>query len=309
MSELPRTTLPALSSPPGDRLEVVSAWDTDTPYQSWRPQILVPATFRPADSSRTFAVVNQKGGAGKTTTTVELAAAWAALGLRVRVIDADHQEAALSSWLVPQYPEDGPRHSLRSMFFDECTLLEATYPTLFEGIDVVPSGLDLVRVEYERPIGAEQALAAALAAEAEQHGGSPYDVTLIDSAPSLGLVTVAVLTAGDQALVPLGVGGLDMKGMASLHRTIRTVQGKTNPKLNVGAVFLTAWDKSGFARELAVKVSQDYPEAAVIPVRRSVRAAEAPLAEQPVRLYAPESTPASDYAQGADIVLTRGVAA
>lgn len=285
-------------------------WNDATPYQSWRPQILVPTTFRPAQPSRVYAVVNQKGGAGKTTTTVELAAAWAAAGLRVRVIDADHQEAALSAWLLPQYPAEGERRSLRSVFFDECGLLEATYPTQFEGIDIVPSGLDLVRVEYERPIGAEQALAAALAAEAEQNGGrSPYDVTLLDSAPSLGLVTVAVLTAGDQALVPLGVGGLDMKGMASLHRTIRAVQQKTNPKLDVGAVFLTAWDKSGFARQLAAKVSEDYPEAAIVPIRRSVRAAEAPLAEQPVRLYAPESTAASDYAQGADIVLKRGVAA
>lgn len=309
MSELPRTTLPALSSPPGDRLEVVSAWDADTPYQSWRPQILVPATFRPLGVPRIIAVANQKGGSGKTTTTVELAAAWAAAGWRVRVIDADHQEAALTAWLPPQYPDGSPQHSLRSVFFDECTLSEATYPTAFANIDIVPSGLDLVRVEYERPIGAETALAAALAAESEQHGGPLYDVTLIDSAPSLGLVTVAVLTAGDQALVPLGVGGLDMLGMASLHRTIHAVQQKTNPKLDVGAVFLTAWDKSGFARQLAAKVSEDYPQAAIVPIRRSVRAAEAPIAQQPVRLYAPESTAASDYAQGADIVLARGAAA
>lgn len=295
--------MPALSSPPGDRLEVVSVWNDAVPYQSWRPQILVPATFRPRTPSRVFAVVNQKGGAGKTTTTVELAAAWAAAGLRVRVIDADHQEAALSAWLLPQYPEDGPRHSLRSVFFDECTLLEATYPTLFEGIDIVPSGLDLVRVEYERPIGAETALAAALAREAEENGGPVYDVTLLDCAPSLSLVTVAALSAGDEALVPLGVGGLDMKAMASLHRTIRAVQQKTNQKLDVGAVFLTAWDKSGFARQLASQVSQDYPDAVIVPVRRSVRAAEAPIAEQPVRLYAPESTAAADYEQGAGLIL------
>lgn len=300
--------MPALSSPPGDRLEVVSSWDDATPYQSWRPQILVPATFRPHTPSRVFVVVNQKGGAGKTTTVVELAAAWAAAGLRVRVIDADHQEAALSVWMLPQFAEGAPRHSLRSVFFDEATLLEATYPTLFENIDIVPSTVDLARVEYERPIGAEMALASALAREAEQHSGSPYDVTLIDCAPSLSLVTVAALSAGDDALVPLGVGGLDMKAMASLHRTIGMVKEKNNPKLDVGAVFLTAWDKSGFARQLASKVSEDYPDAAVIPVRRSVRAAEAPIAEQPVRLYAPESTAASDYAQGAGIILAREAA-
>lgn len=182
------------------------------------------------EAPRAFVVVNQKGGAGKTTSTVELAAAWAAAGLRVRVIDADHQEAALSAWLLPQYPEGGPRHSLRSVFFDECTLAEASYPTLFAGMDVVPSGLDLARVEYERPIGAEQTLAAALAQEAEADGHSPYDVTLIDAAPSFGMVTVAALTARDEALVPRRVGGLDMKGMASLHKTIRSMQRKTNLK-------------------------------------------------------------------------------
>ncbi|MFE9783648.1 ParA family protein [Streptomyces sp. NPDC005775] len=310
MTESPRTALPPLDIPPGERLEVVPAWDADTPYQAWRPQILVPPTFRRAEPSRVFVVVNQKGGAGKTTTAVELAAAWAAAGLRVRVIDADHQEAALSVWLLPQYPEGSPRHSLRSVFFDECTLAEATYPTLFEGVDVVPSGLDLSRVEYERPIGAENAIAAAIAQEAESAGGrSPYDVTLIDAAPSLGLVTVAALTAGDEAMVPVKVGGLDMKAMASLDRTIGSVQRKTNPKLKVGAVFLTAWDKSDFARQLATKVSEDYPDAVVVPIRRSVRAAEAPIAEQPVRLYAPKSTAAGDYDQAADVLLQKPEAA
>lgn len=304
MSALPRTLLPALSGPPGDRLEVVSAWNDDTPYQSWRPQILVPATFRPAQTPRAYVVVNQKGGAGKTTTVVELAAAWAAAGLRVRVIDADHQEAALSQWLLPQYPDGRPVHSLRSVFFSECSLLEATYPTLFEGIDIIPSGVDLVRVEYERPIGAEMALARAFAAEAEQHGGSsPYDVTLLDCAPSLSLVTVAAMSTADKALVPLGVGGLDVKALKSLHRTIVAVRDQNNPKLDVGAVFLTAWDKSSLARQVASRVSTDFPDAAVIPVRRSVRAAEAPIAEQPVRLYAPESTVAADYAQSAGILL------
>ncbi|WSB58669.1 AAA family ATPase (plasmid) [Streptomyces cellulosae] len=301
-----RIPLPPLDGSP-ERLEVVSAWDGGTPYQLWRPQILRPATFRPAQPSQVFAVVNQKGGAGKTTSTVELAAAWAAAGLRVRVIDGDPQEAALSAWLTPQYPDSGERHSLRSVFFDECGLAEATYPTAFERIDIIPSSLDLARVEYERPIGAEQALAAALAEEAGQPGGSPYDVTLIDSAPSLGLVTVAVLTAADKALVPVKVGGLDMRGMASLHRTIRSVQRKTNPKLAVGAVLLTAWDKSDFARQLAVKVSEDYPEAPVIPIRRSVRAAEAPVASppQPVRLWAPGAPPAIDYDTAASLLLDR----
>jgi chromosome partitioning protein len=258
-------------------------------------------------------VVNQKGGAGKTTTTVELAAAWAAAGYRVRVIDADDQEAALSVWLLPQFPppraNGRPHHTLRSVFYGECTLAEATYPTLFENIDIVPSNVTLKEVEYNRPYAPELALSRALQEEATQHGRPLYDVTLIDAAPSLGLVTLAALTAGDEVLVPLGIGGLDLKAMASLDNTINTVRNQANPKLDVGAVFLTAWDKSGFARQLASKVAEDYPEAVVVPARSSIRAAEAPVAEQPTRLYAPEATTVSDYAQAADILLPGKVAA
>ncbi|MFF5783215.1 ParA family protein [Streptomyces virginiae] len=303
-----RLAVPALAGPP-DRLDVVSAWDATVSYQLWRPQILVPATFRPAAGPTVFAVVNQKGGAGKTTTTVELAAAWAAAGLRVRIIDGDPQEAALSAWMHAVYPEGAARHSLRSVFFDECTLAEATYPTTFDGIDIVPSGADLARVEYERPIGAESALSAALAEEAEQPGGSPYDVTLIDGAPSLGLVTAAALTAADRAIVPVGIGGLDLLGMAALSKTIRSVQRKTNPKLTVAAVVITAWDKSTLAREIGTRVAEDYPEAVILPARKSVRAAEAPMLREPVRVYAPESTTSSDYAQGAGLLLGSGEAA
>jgi chromosome partitioning protein len=94
MTESPRPALPLLHSPPGDRLEIVTGWDADTPYQSWRPQILVPPTFRQASAPRVFVVVNQEGGADKTTSTVELAAVWAAAGCRICGVHADHQEVA-----------------------------------------------------------------------------------------------------------------------------------------------------------------------------------------------------------------------
>lgn len=320
MSTLPRTAMPAVASGPGDRLEVVSSWNAETPYQAWRPQILVPSAFRPAQSPRVYAVVNQKGGAGKTTTTVELAAAWAAAGLTTRVIDADDQEAALSQWLLAQFPEtarkvvqdpteDEALPTLRSVFYRKASLAEATYPTLFENIDIVPSDITLKQVEYKRPLAPETALVRALQAEAEQHGRLLYDVTLIDAAPSLGLVTVAALAAADEVLVPLSIGGLDLKAMAALDHTINEVRETLNPKLDVGGVFLTAWDKSGFARDVAAKVAEDYPEAPVFPIRRSVRAAEAPIAEKPVRVWAPEATPVSDYAQAAGILLAEEVAA
>ena len=113
ITESLRTALPSLNSPPGERLEIVTGWDADSPYQSRRPQILVPPTFRQASTPRVFVVVNQKGGADKTTSTVELAAAWAAAGLRVRVIDADHQEGATPARAEAAVRGPGPRAGRR----------------------------------------------------------------------------------------------------------------------------------------------------------------------------------------------------
>ncbi|MFF4337951.1 nucleotide-binding protein [[Kitasatospora] papulosa] len=244
MTESPRTALPSPDIPAGERLEGFSARATDTPHQARGPQILVPETFRPAEPYQVHVAVNQRGGAGRVTIAVELAAAWASAGLRVQLIDAGHQEATIA-------PVD------------------------------------------------------------EEAGGRlPCDVTLINVAPSLGLVIVAALTAGNEALVPGEVRGLDMKAMASPDRTIRGVPRITNLKPQEGAVLLTAGDKGDFARQRATKVPGDYPSAVVVPVRRKVRAAEAPIAEEPVHLCARKSTTAADHEQAASILMrTPGVAA
>lgn len=304
-------TTTALAPMAGERdlLEVVAKYDPSVPYQRWRPQILVPPTVgQPGKLPQVFVVVNQKGGAGKTTTALELGAAWVARGYRVRIIDADPQEASLSAWLAPQYPDEVPaddRYTLTDVYAEECTLDQATWPTRYEGLYIVPSGIDLSLVEYDpRITGAESALRVAI-----DESNAPFDITLIDCAPALGKLSISGLVAADSALIPAKVGGLDAMAMSALSQAIRKVQRRANPNLTVRAAILTAWDKSGFARDLAERIATDYPEAIIAPVRRSIRAAEAPAAGQPIREYDARSNAASDYDQVADLIIPRQVEA
>ncbi|MER5641893.1 ParA family protein [Kitasatospora sp. NPDC002227] len=292
---------------PGQRqgLEVVSAWDLTIPYQQFRPQHLIPPTLatqlpgKPAPH-RVYVVINQKGGAGKTTTAMELAAVWVSLGYVVRVIDADHQ-ASISSWLQPLYPEDlapGDRRELTDVFYGRCTLDQATYYTRYENLYIVPSTGELALVDLDPRVGKDNALRKAIAASQ-----APIDITIIDSPPALGKLSVNGLTAAHQALVPLKVGALDTRGLTKLRDTIRAVQEDTNPELVVQAAFLTAWKKSEYARTVAERVRADYPEAACFTVRESVKTAEAPDHFKPVREFDPAGTTAADYDQVGRILL------
>ncbi|WBP92213.1 ParA family protein [Kitasatospora cathayae] len=296
------TALPVQRREP---LKVVSAWDLTIPYQEFRAQHLMPPALaaqlpdRPT-RHRTYIVVNQKGGAGKTTTTMELAAVWTAMGYTVRVIDSDHQ-ASLSGWLQPLYPEDvapKDRRELTDVFYGRCSLDEATYYTRYQNLYVVPSTEELALVDLDPRVGKDTALRKAIAASQ-----APIDITIIDAPPALGKLSVNGLTAADEALVPLKVGALDERGLGKLHRTIRAVQEETNPGLVVRATFLTAWKRSEYAREVAERVRADYPEAAVFTIRESVKAAEAPKHFEPVRLFEPTGTTAADYDQAGRMLL------
>ncbi|WP_404871051.1 ParA family protein (plasmid) [Kitasatospora griseola] len=299
------SVLTALPPQRREPLEVVSAWDLTIPYQQFRAQHLVPPTLvtllpeRPA-TRRVYVVVNQKGGAGKTTTAMELAAVWVSMGYTVRVIDSDHQ-ASLSGWLQPLYPEDvapKDRRELTDVFYGRCSLDEATYYTRYQNLYVVPSTEELALVDLDPRVGKDTALRRAIAASQ-----APIDIDIIDAPPALGKLSINGLTAADHALVPLKVGELDVRGLGKLHATIRAVQEETNPGLVVRAAFLTAWKRSEYAREVAERVRADYPEAAVFTIRESVKASAAPKNFEPVRLYEPAGTTAADYDQAGRLLL------
>lgn len=287
-------------------LDIVTEWDYASAYHDWKASIVVPPTFLPGALPRVIAISNQKGGAGKTTTALELAMALVARGLRVRIIDADPQEASLSVWLQFFYPEGVPaaeRKHLTHLYFDQSvTLQEITYATPYEGLYFVPSFPDLEDVETKHPTGTETALQFHLSKPDDD-----IDVTIIDCGPGLGPLTVSALVAARDVIVPVqAASGLDARGAAALNRTITSVQGRLNTELRVAAVVLTDFEKSGLARQIGGKLARAYPDAVILPARTSVRIGEAQLARKPLRIFASGVTTVLDYDRGASVLFVTG---
>ncbi|MFJ9412489.1 ParA family protein [Streptomyces sp. NPDC101393] len=270
------------------------------------PELTVPATF--TGGHRTYVCVNQKGGAGKTTTSLELAAAWVAMGYTVRLIDADPQEASLSGeWLLPRFDgiAKGDRHTLTDVLFDRQPLDEATYETSVQGLYIVPSGEDLGTAEYDPRAARDGSLRTAI-----RKSKAPVDITIIDAPPALGKLSINGLIAADQVIVPLKVGALDRKALTDLHKTIRRVQDDENPELVVAAAVMTSWDKSNYAGLVGAALRRDFPEAIIAPARRNVQVAAAADFGLPVRALHPKATTTGDYDQLARLLLpVKGAAA
>lgn len=243
---------------------------------------------------RRFVVCNQKGGQGKTTTAVELAAELAAAGARVLLIDADPQIGSATFWLPPDYgdvTDPRLRGDLLSVLMDEATLAQASWPTSVPGLLIVPSYHSAAAFEIQRPPMAEMVLRHALDEAAGEH-----DVVIMDCAPSLGLLTVGAIAAADEAIIACKPGSLDLAGVQDLNKTFAAVQKHLNPGLRVAAVAVCMWSATIFARMLEERLQEDYPHAVHQGIRTTVRAAEAATEHRPLREYAPESTAARDYA-------------
>lgn len=237
-------------------------------------------------------VVNQKGGQGKTTTAVSLAAEVAARGKKVRLIDADAQEGSTTRWMTPQW-ENTPteeRYSLLQVLTGQVSLEAATWPTTVPGLQIVPAFSSLKRFESETVPGRDVALQTAIAR------GPEVDVTIIDCAPDLGQTTLTALVAGSAVAIPVKVGGLDLWGVAELNKTLGLVRDRLRADQRTVAVIVTQLLRSGLTDDVIEQLKVDYPDALHATVRHTVRAGEAPLAYQPLREYAPEATATADYA-------------
>ncbi|MFZ3476097.1 ParA family protein [Streptomyces sp. 2.9] len=285
-------------------LNIVTEWDTTSGYHQWKPGIVVPAAFRPTNAPhRVIAVANQKGGVGKTITAFELALSMVARGLRVRLVNSDPQEASLADWLPLVYPEDVPadqRYTLTDVYFDRCSLPQATWPTRYEGLHMVPSMPDLATVESEHPTGAETCLRYHLL-ECDPDG---FDVTIIDSGPSLDLLSVSALVAAQDVLIPVqAASGLDIKGAAALFQSINVVKSRMNRELRVAGIVLTDFERSKLARTIGAEMAQAFPEALIIPARTCVDIGSAQLEKKSLREYTPHATTVLDYDKAAEVLL------
>ena len=251
---------------------------------------------------RVTACTNQKGGVGKTTTVVNLAAYLALSGTSTLVIDLDPQGNATSGLGVDRRSLD---RSVYDALINQVPIGELVVGTSVPGLDLVPAALALSGAEVELvPLsGREHRLSASLA-ELDQR----YDRVLIDCPPSLGLLTVNALTAADGVLIPIQTEYYALEGLSQLVNTIRMVREALNPRLEIDGVLLTMYDgRTRLAIQVAAEVRR-HLEGAVYDtvVPRSVRLSEAPSHGVPIAIYDPSSRGAEAYGRLAAEVTARG---
>lgn len=241
--------------------------------------------------ARTIALVNQKGGVGKTTTAVNLAAYLAGAGKRVLLVDIDPQ--ANASVGVGTRVSEGERHVYHALV-EPATVRESARPTAIPGLWVLPAHADLAgaAVELVSVEGREYRLDQALKVLAPD-----FDVILIDCPPSLGLLTINGLVAADDVLVPLQAEYYALEGLSQLLNTVNLIQQHLKPSLGIMGAVVTMFDsRNRLGTAVLAELKTHFPNKlfeTMIP--RNVRLAEAPSYGQPISLYDPRSRGAQAY--------------
>ncbi len=241
---------------------------------------------------RVYAVANQKGGVGKTTTAVNLGAYLAHVGKRVLLVDIDPQSNATSSLGVD-------KNALTRSIYDVLIVSEPASPlitlTARVGLDLLPSSPALAGAEVEMVELSDREMRLRQALEGVR---GRYDFVLVDTPPSLGMLTINALVAADGVLIPIQCEYLPLEGLTQLLRTIELVRESLNPNLVIRGLVMTMYDsRTVLARQVVEEVRQHFPALvfrSIIP--RSIKLSEAPSYGEPIISYAPDSSGGQAYA-------------
>jgi chromosome partitioning protein len=283
----------------------------DTPIAR-EAEAALAAMSRPAQpwptpgQTRTLVVANQKGGVGKTTTTVNIAASLAQYGAKVLVVDLDPQGNASTALSIDHHSEVP---SIYDVLIERYTMAEIVQAVPdIPGLYCAPATIDLAGAEIElvSMVARESRLQRALSV----YQGS-MDYILIDCPPSLGLLTVNALVASEEVLIPIQCEYYALEGLGQLLRNIELVRAHLNPGLHVSTILLTMYDaRTRLASQVADEVRTHFPDQVLrTAVPRSVRISEAPSYSQTVMTYDPASTGALAYREAAHEIADRWAAA
>ena len=270
------------------------------------PEFAVPGPLAAHGPARIIALCNQKGGVGKTTTTINLGAALAEYGRKVLVVDFDPQGAASVGLGVNPHELD---RTVYNLLMDRgVTLAETVHHDVLPNLDVLPANIDLSAAEVQLvgEVARESVLARALrAAEPD------YDVILIDCQPSLGLLTVNALTAAHGVLIPLECEFFALRGVALLIETVEKVRDRLNPRLQIDGIVGTMHDpRTLHSREVLARVREAFGDTLLHTViGRTVKFPDSTVAAEPITSYAPTHSGAAAYRQLARELVARGDAA
>ncbi|MGT2462511.1 ParA family protein [Sinomonas atrocyanea] len=303
-------------APKGDAQSFLQNLDEGSPIASQlasearRRERLSGRTLRRPDHTRVFTVSNQKGGVGKTTTTVNIAAALASAGMQVLVIDIDPQGNASTALGIEHHSEV---ESIYDVLINDAPLNDVVAPCPdVENLVCAPATIHLAGAEIELVslVAREQRLRRAIdnyAAERQKAGLERLDYIFIDCPPSLGLLTVNAFCAATEVLIPIQCEYYALEGLSQLLKNIEMIQKHLNADLRVSTILLTMYDgRTNLAAQVAAEVREHFPEQvleAVVP--RSVRISEAPSYQQTVLTYDPTSTGALSYLEAAAEIAER----
>jgi chromosome partitioning protein len=259
--------------------------------------------------TRIFTVANQKGGVGKTTTAVNLAAALSMGGLKVLVIDLDPQGNASTAFGIDRVANEG----IYEVLINDLPMASVVQKVAnFPHLEIIAANSDLAGAEIQlvptvaREFRLQSALQAFLIAK--QNAGQRFDYVFIDCPPSLGLLTINALTAADEVLVPIQCEYYSLEGLSLLIQTLTEVQKRLNPKIILSTIVLTMFDsRTRLASDVAENVRKHFPEQLInTPIPRAVRVSEAPSYGQTVMTYDASSPGAVAYMSVAREIANRG---
>ena len=257
-----------------------------------RPHFAQPPVLLSHGPARILAMCNQKGGVGKTTSTINLGAALAEQGRRVLLVDLDPQGALSVGLGVNPLQLDRTVYNL--VMERNITVHDVLLKTAVEGMDLLPSNIDLSAAEIQlvNEVAREQTLLRVLTPVL-----GDYDVVLIDCQPSLGLLTVNALTAAHGVIIPLECEFFALRGVALLIQTIQKIQERLNPQLELEGILATMYDsRTLHGREVLARVVEAFGDKVFHTViNRTVRFPETTVAGEPITTYAPTSAGAQAY--------------